>query len=341
MVLGSESVRVVLAGAASLRGKDLKRWIEESGFPAGEVRLIDEEVAAGTLTEIGGEPTVIQTVDDSSFERMRFVFFTGSGSLAKKHVAGAERAGGTVIDLSGGLADVAGGGQWIPQLDPLLSPPIVRGRTEGRVSVCISPSAPAIIGSSVAAALSKFSPSRIAIVFFHPASERGQEGVQELEAQTTRLLTLQAMPQEVFDTQVAFNLSDRWGEESRVRLQDVREAAGQEVRTYLDGRTTVPSMMFVQAPVFFGYTFAVFADFSTSPDVDAVVEHLRAAGFCIADDQAPRPSNISVAGEAQAVVGRPERDLNGSSAYWLWGAADNLRICSANAVRIAERLLAS
>src|SRR5688572_19791706 len=120
MVLGSESLQVVIAGAASLRGKDLKRWIDESGFPAGTVRLIDEELAAGTLTEVGGEPAVIQKVDESSFQRMRFVFFTGSGAFAKQHVAAAERAGATVIDLSGGLTDAAGACPWIPQLDSSL-----------------------------------------------------------------------------------------------------------------------------------------------------------------------------------------------------------------------------
>ena len=49
-----EAVRVAIAGAASLRGKELKQWLEESNFPAAEIRLLDEEVVAGTLTEAGG-----------------------------------------------------------------------------------------------------------------------------------------------------------------------------------------------------------------------------------------------------------------------------------------------
>ena len=53
-LLADESLRVAIAGATSLRGKDLKEWMEESGFPAGEIRLLDEELAAGTLTEVGG-----------------------------------------------------------------------------------------------------------------------------------------------------------------------------------------------------------------------------------------------------------------------------------------------
>ncbi len=43
--------------------------MEESGFPAGEVRLLDEEPLAGTVTDVAGEATVIQPIDEDSFDR--------------------------------------------------------------------------------------------------------------------------------------------------------------------------------------------------------------------------------------------------------------------------------
>ena len=46
--------RVAIAGASSMLGKELKLWLEESNFPALEIRLLDEEIVAGTLTELGG-----------------------------------------------------------------------------------------------------------------------------------------------------------------------------------------------------------------------------------------------------------------------------------------------
>src|ERR1700676_2678824 len=91
MPLGNESIGVAIAGASSLRGRDLKQCLEDSGFPAGEIRLLDEEFAAGTLTDVAGEPAIIQTVDENSFERMRFVFFTGSAQFAAKHGPAAEK----------------------------------------------------------------------------------------------------------------------------------------------------------------------------------------------------------------------------------------------------------
>ena len=98
-----EAVRVAIAGASSLLGKELNLWLEESKFPASDIRLLDEEIVAGTLTEAGGEPAIIETVTEESFERVRFAFFTGSPEFSKRHASEARRAGAVVIDLSGGL----------------------------------------------------------------------------------------------------------------------------------------------------------------------------------------------------------------------------------------------
>src|SRR5580700_5968612 len=118
-----DAVRVAIAGAASLRGKELKLLLEESNFPASEIRLLDEEIVAGTLTEAAGEPAVIETVDEDSFERVRFAFFAGSAGFSVRHAGEARGAGATVIDLSGGFGLESGARPWIPALDAVLAPP--------------------------------------------------------------------------------------------------------------------------------------------------------------------------------------------------------------------------
>src|SRR5580692_10946856 len=55
-----DSNRIVIAGASSLLGAELKSLLEESRFAASDFRLLDEELAAGILTEAGGEPAVIR-----------------------------------------------------------------------------------------------------------------------------------------------------------------------------------------------------------------------------------------------------------------------------------------
>ena len=340
MPLGDESFGVVIAGAASLRGKDLKQYAQESGFPAGEIRLIDEELAVGTLTDVGGEPAVIQRVDESSFEQMRFVFFAGSPQFSEKHGAAAMSTKATVIDLSSGLSGVPGARPWIPRLDGMLPTPAPSEEDESPAGLYLAPSTPAIVAIGLSAAFSELSLKCLAVAFFVPVSERGQAGVDELENQTTKLLSFQPIPQKVFDTQVAFNMVDRWGPESGERLPDRRSALESEVHAYLAGRAFMPAMTLIQAPVFYGNAFSVYAEFGAIESAEFLTERLAAGGFTISEDGSA-PSNISVAGEAHPMIGRPERNPNVDCGYWFWGAADNLRVASANAMRIAETLLAT
>jgi aspartate-semialdehyde dehydrogenase len=339
--LPEHSLRVAIAGATSLRGKDLKYWLEEGGFPAAEIRLVDEEAAAGVLTEVAGEPAVVQSVNEGSFEGLRFVFFAGSSAFAAQYGPAADRAGASVIDMTGGLWAGSLARPWIPRLDALISPPAPASLPNDHYHTWVAPSTPAILACSLSSAFAELSPARLAVVFFQPVSERGEHGVTELEGQTIKLLSFQPIPQQVFDTQVAFNLTARWGPDSRERLPDLRTAIAGEVQRYLAGRILLPAVMLVQAPVFYGHAFAAWAEFNNPVSEETLTIKLKSAGFKIVAPDEPSPSNLAAAGETQPMITAPERDANVAHGYWFWGAADNFRLASVNATQIAERLLAS
>jgi aspartate-semialdehyde dehydrogenase len=341
MSLPEHSLRVAIAGATSLRGKDLKYWLEEGGFPAGEIKLVDEEIASGTLTEVAGEPAIVQAVTESSFEGLRFVFFAGSAAFAARHALAADRAGASIIDMTGGLWAGERARPWIPRLDASISPPTTSVLPNDRYPVWVAPSTPAILACSLAAAFAELSPTRLAIVFFQPVSERGEEGITELEGQTIKLLSFQPIPQQVFDTQVAFNLASRWGAGSHERLSEVRLAIAREVQRYLSERIPLPAVTVVQAPVFYGYAFSAWVEFGRAVTDETLTARLGSAGFKIVPPDEPGPSNLTAAGESQPIIAPPERDYNVPQGYWFWGAADNFRLASVNATQIAERLLAS
>src|SRR6266487_6605776 len=113
-----ESHRIVIAGASSLLGAELKSLLEESKFAGWDFRLLDEEQAAGTLTEAGGEPAVIQPVEEGSFERARFIFFTGSSDFTLANFEMALAAGAMVIDFTGkARTKDFPPSPWFPKLD--------------------------------------------------------------------------------------------------------------------------------------------------------------------------------------------------------------------------------
>jgi aspartate-semialdehyde dehydrogenase len=344
-----KSSRVAIVGASSLRGKELKVVLEERNFPASEFVLLDESVVAGTLTEAAGEPTFIRALDPDSFEGVRLAFFAGLSANTEANWDAAQSAGATVIDLSGTLAATGRATAWIPSLTQVLPPPPparTGSATSGNAKPALysSPASPVIIACTLAAALARFSlrsPGGVMLLFFPPVSERDQPGVDELETQTTNLLSFRPTEQKVFDVQVAFNLLSTYGEASKPSLEDTRAAIARDVAQFLADRAPIPAIQLVQAPVFYGYAFAAYAEFASAPPAGQLEAALANLGVKVAAAGDPAPTNVSVAGESEIQLAEIKRDPNVANGVWLWGVADNLRLAATNAVRIAEELTAS
>ncbi|HKV04186.1 MAG TPA: Asd/ArgC dimerization domain-containing protein [Candidatus Acidoferrales bacterium] len=340
------SHRVAIVGASSLRGKELKQVLEDRHFPASDILLLDESVAAGTLTEAGGEPTFIRALDEDSFEGIRFAFFAGSSGDAERNRVAAQSAGASVIDLTGALAGAgrksASAVTRIPSLDSA-APTRPGGEVSGpagRVAY-YSPPAPVIIGCTLAIGLRTFQPLRISMLLFPPVSEREQAGIEELESQSASLLSFREIGQPVFGAQVAFNLLVGYGEECRPSLADMRSGVARDIAMYLDGRAPLPAIQLVQAPVFYGYAVAAYAELASPASAEQLAGAFAHLGVKTSAAGETAPTNVSVAGESEIHLARIERDPNVPSGVWLWGVADNLRLAATNAVRIAEELIGS
>lgn len=301
--------------------------------------LLDESVMAGTLTEAGGEPTFIRALDEDSFEGVGFAFFAGTTLDAEQNWPAAQRAGATVIDMTGAVSGPLAIAR-IPSIASLL-PPARHPRPNGAAAVYSSPGAAVILACTVAAALSRAAAERVVLVMFPPVSERDQAGVDELESQTTNLLSFRPADQPVFDAQVAFNLLSAYGKQSRPALGEMRHVVARDVAEYLGGRVPAPAIQLVQAPVFYGYAFAAYAEFAlpTAPSSEQFAEAFAGLGVKLAGEDDDPPTNVSVAGESEIQMARIDADPNVSAGVWMWGVADNLRIAAVNAARIAEELV--
>jgi aspartate-semialdehyde dehydrogenase len=322
-------------------GKELKLVLEDRNFPTADIVLLDTSVMAGTLTESAGEPTFIRALDKDSFEGTRFAFFAGSAADTERNWQTAQNSGATVIDLTGALMSNHSAAAWIPSLASVLPPQRGSGGNGSPQRIIYSsPSPAAIIACTVAAALREPAPERVAMTFFPPVSERDLAGVEELENQTSSLLSFREIAKPVFGTQVAFNLLTGYGEGSRPALETVRSSIRGEVARYLAGRLRAPAIQLVQAPVFYGYAFSAYAEFAAAKQAEVLAGALAKLGVKVAASEDPAPTNVSVAGESEIHLAPIGPDPNVAGGVWLWGAADNLRLSATNAVRIAEELIA-
>jgi aspartate-semialdehyde dehydrogenase len=331
MPLERDSHRIVIAGASSLLGIELKSLLEESRFAAADFRLLDEELAAGTLTEAGGEAAVIQPVEEGSFHRALFVFFTGSADFTRANIDAARQAGAKIIDLSGALAEQAGTFAWFPGIDAL------RGEEfRKNAEIYAIPSSAATAASALSFALTPLGLRRFVVICFQPVSEAGRLGIEELESQTSQLLSFQSVGKPVFDTQVAFTLLDRFGPQSSHKLAAVRERVRAETRALLAGKTGLPALQLVHAPVFYGTTFAACAEMAPETSQPSIAKACKNAGFAITEEDGP--SNVSAAGESVIQLAVSAADPAQLSTWWFWGAADNIRLPAASAVKLADKL---
>jgi aspartate-semialdehyde dehydrogenase len=326
-----DSHSIVIAGASSLLGAELKSLLEESRFAAADFHLLDEDLAAGTLTEAGGELAVIQPIEEGSFDRAQFAFFAGSPEFTRVNLSSAQQSGAKIIDLSGALAAEAGTAAWFSGIDELRGTPFSK-----EPAVFSIPSAAAAAASALSLALASLGLCRLSITCFQPVSEAGRAGIEELESQTSQLLSFHSVGKPVFDAQVAFSLLDRFGSESSQKLAVIRERVRGETRSLLAGATTMPALQVLHAPVFYGSTFSVCAEIDVSADSTRIEAACKSAGFAITTDDGP--SNVSVAGESVIQLATPQPDPAQPGTWWFWGAADNIRLPAANAVKLAEKL---
>lgn len=327
--------KIVIAGASSLLGSELKTVLEESRFAGWDFRLIDEEVVAGTLTEAAGEATLIQRMDEDSFHGARYAFLTGSNSFAKHCAGPAREAGATIIDFSGASLSDPDTTPWFPKIETLTGKNIAKNSKR----FCVF-SAAATAASTLALALCRIGLQRLVTVVFQPVSEAGREGIEELETQTSQLLSFQTIGYPVFGTQAAFNLLPCYGSESRQNLHQILLQIRAEVNAAVCNRAEDAniSVNLIHAPVFYGMTFSACADLTGKADLDVLSEACREAGFSIVASGEPAPSNVSVAAENSLFLRAPEPDPSRETSWWFWGAADNLRLPAWSGCKLAEWL---
>lgn len=334
-------LRVAIVGAASLKGKELKEVLEDRLFPIRKLSLLDDDEALGQLAEFEGEPAVVQSIEPDTFTANDLVFFAStSGSFTRAHWPAAAAGSAALIDLSHALLDTPEAVVRVPFLHP--EPP---GGDEPRRFIV--PHAAAIVLLGVAARLEAvFSLRQMVANIFEPVSERGAAGLEELQEQTVRLLSFQDFPRAVFDAQVAFNLLTQYGAGSRSRLEETEDIIRREVVRAAPELRERLALRVIQVPVFHSHTLSILVEVEERCEVADLERALAppSAGLAgerlkiLSRDDAPAAA-AEAAGQEEILVGPVLRDSGRPGAFWLWAAADNLRLTSSTAVDIAEELL--
>jgi len=330
--------RLAIVGAGTLKGKEVAEVLTDRNFPSSDIKLLDDNESLGQLEAVGDEVSFIQSVRVEQFDKVDFTFFACDQECTRQNWKKAQKAGSSIIDLSYALEDEPEAevkAPWIQrQLGQMLTPELQPG--------------PAVIAHPAAVVLALLllriqkagAVKRVVATVFEPASEHGQKGMDELHEQTVNLLSFQQLPKKVFDTQVAFNMVARYGEQSVPALTAIERRVLRHYQRIVGQDALMPSLLLLQAPIFHGHAFTLHIEMENPVEIENVSKALAGEHVTITGLAEESPSNVNAAGQADILLSI-QPDPNLASGLWLWAASDNLRIAASTAVECAENMAAS
>lgn len=294
--------------------------------PAPRIELISG--VAEQLASEEEEPVVMVPLAASSFEGAKVAFLAGTHASSRKAFKIASK-NTVLVDLTSALEEQPNARLRAPFAEK--TPP----KNLGAVQVIAHPAAIAI--AMFLARVSECAPVRRSIIHvFEPASERGQKGLDELQQQNVAVLSFQKLKTDVFDTQLAFAMLARYGEEADEPLEGIERRVERHIASLLAAWEGIPmpSLRVIQAPVFHGHSFSAWVEFEENPGVEALNRALDGDGIDVRPDEPP--TNIGVAGQNGLSVGAITVDPNQARACWFWMASDNFRLSAENAVAVMK-----
>ncbi|WP_433966057.1 Asd/ArgC dimerization domain-containing protein [Tunturiibacter gelidiferens] len=258
-------------------------------------------------------------------------------------MAGRTPRGASIVDLTYALEgekDVLVRAPWVAEV---LADKSERGGVEPdlKTPALVAAHPVAVMLALVAGRLqAKMALKSVAATVMEPASEYGRAAMDELHQQTVTLLSFQTLPREQYDAQVAFNLLPSLGDAAKVKLSTTQRRIGQHYAGLADLLLPELALLVIQAPVFHGYVVSMLVDLDAEATQEEVESALVGEHIDVVNEGSDPPSNLSAAGQEDIMV-RVNGDFGQSARgrrFWLWLAADNLKLAALNAIACGAEL---
>ena len=330
---GTDGFQMALFGATTLLGKAIRENLEKRSFPAQSMRLFDRTERQGTVAEFQGEAVLVTSPDPDLLDRVDIAFLCGSPEDSQPYLGWPAEKEFVAIDLS----KASTGNPDIPVIHYRLN----RSRIHLRERIIASPSPVSQALSTVLSPLQKALGIRSAVAtVFPPASDRGDEGVDELFRQTVNILNFQEVPKEVFSRQLAFNLIPHYSPAGVTDRTDPQITIARETVKILE--VDFPLQVgVVQAPVFHCHSMLLWVQLVNSATGEEVSRILGdQADLTVLGPGGGPTTPVELVGNDRIHVQTLDPSSPGMDSCWLWMVSDSLRTGAAlNAVRIAELLI--
>jgi len=332
-----KKLKLALIGTDSLRGREIKRVLEQKDFPFRSINFFDDDVGEeyGKLTEFRGEPKIIYPINEDTLDMADIIFLAADKEVNKRIIQEALPRGKWVIDLNETFA--AEGDSRV----------IVAGINDNKIPMEVprlisNPHPASIFLSHMIHLIDQNLGLRKSIAFIlQPVSAFDVTGMDELANQSAELLGGNSLSKKVFKEQIAFNLLSHVDTTDKNGFTSVEKQIRSETKKIFENDKLPLSLTMVQAPVFHTYSIMIYIEVSEKAEIDDIRSLFNDSSYfhCFTNSDSCQVSSVSASGKNEIQIGEIKKDLDFPNGFWIWAIADNLTRGSAlNGYEIASIL---
>ena len=329
------SQHVAIAGATGAVGTEFLKLLEARDFPMKSLRLLASSRSAGSKLKFRGENLEVEELTAKSFKGIDIAFFSAGGSRSKEFAPHAVDSGAVVIDNSSAFR--------MDEKVPLVVPEINPKQAFEHQGLIANPNCSTI---QMVVALNPIHRAaniqRVVVSTYQAVSGAGASAMEELKQQLRAWANDEPMKQEVFPTQIAFNLFPHIDvfQDNGYTKEEMKMV--HETRKIMNAPNMQISATCVRVPVLRAHSEAVWVE-TEKPLSESEARELfeKEPGIVVQDEREsggyPTPWHITETQETY--VGRIRKDISHPNGLTFWVVADQLyKGAALNAIQIAEVL---
>lgn len=334
-----KTYNVAIVGATGAVGEVLLELLETRNFPVNNLYLLASERSAGTTLSYKGKRVTVQNLAEFDFSQAEIGLFSAGGSISAEFAPKAAAAGCIVIDNTS---------HFRRDEDIPLVVPEVNSHALARYAdrnIIANPNCSTIqMLVALKPIYDAVGITRINVATYQAVSGTGKSAIEELAAQTARLLNGQPAEAKVYPKQIAFNALphiDSFQENGYTREE--MKMVWETQKIFEDDAISVNPTC-VRIPVFHGHSEAVLIETKqpiSAVEAQALLETAPGVEVIDTRNDGGYPTPVSeAAGSDPVYVGRIREDISHPMGLNMWVVSDNLRKGAAlNSVQIAEVLI--
>ncbi|MEC8189155.1 MAG: aspartate-semialdehyde dehydrogenase, partial [SAR324 cluster bacterium] len=311
------------------------KLLEARDFPMKSLRLLASSRSAGSKLKFRGEDLEVEELTPKSFKGIDIAFFSAGGSRSKEFAPHAVDSGAVVIDNSSAFR--------MDEKVPLVVPEINPKQAFEHQGLIANPNCSTI---QMVVALNPIHRAaniqRVVVSTYQAVSGAGASAMEELKQQLRAWANDEPMKQEVFPTQIAFNLFPHIDvfQDNGYTKEEMKMV--HETRKIMNAPNMQISATCVRVPVLRAHSEAVWVE-TEKPLSESEARELfeKEPGIVVKDEREsggyPTPWHITETQETY--VGRIRKDISHPNGLTFWVVADQLyKGAALNAIQIAEVL---